>query len=173
MSHKTRVNGTLYDVKGGKALIGGTEYKIKKGRTLIAGTGYDIALETAGTETETWTLVKAPHLPDSSVTYDLYGTYGVTFESDGTTYGAIRLTKSTIGYRLTGMGEVQVYRQSSGGGSVAMSLAAREISPSAIITSGWGKIAYRTIIFSHPITSSMFNGSLLSWLQNNTDGSSI
>lgn len=42
MAHKTRVNGTIYDVKGGKCLVGGTSYDIKKGRTLINGTGYDI-----------------------------------------------------------------------------------------------------------------------------------
>lgn len=42
MSHKTLVNGTVYDVKGGKCLVNGTSYDIKKGRTLIGGTGYDI-----------------------------------------------------------------------------------------------------------------------------------
>ena len=42
MAHKTRVNGTIYDVKGGKCLVGGTSYDIKKGRTLIGGTGHDI-----------------------------------------------------------------------------------------------------------------------------------
>ena len=42
MSHKTIVNGTSYDVKGGKCLVNGTSYDIKKGRTLINGTGYDI-----------------------------------------------------------------------------------------------------------------------------------
>ena len=42
MSHKTLVNGTSYDVKGGKCLVNGTSYDIKKGRTLIGGTGYDI-----------------------------------------------------------------------------------------------------------------------------------
>lgn len=42
MSHKTRVNGTIYEVKGGKCLVNGTSYDIKKGRTLINGVGYDI-----------------------------------------------------------------------------------------------------------------------------------
>lgn len=42
MSHKTLVNGTAYEVKGGKCLVNGTSYDIKKGRTLIGGTGYDI-----------------------------------------------------------------------------------------------------------------------------------
>lgn len=44
-THKTLVNGTAYEVKGGKCLVNGTAYSIKKGRTLIGGTGYDIAFE--------------------------------------------------------------------------------------------------------------------------------
>ena len=35
MSHKTLVNGTVYEVNGGKCLVNGTAYDIKKGRTLI------------------------------------------------------------------------------------------------------------------------------------------
>ena len=42
MSHKILVNGTAYEVTGGKCLVNGTSYDIKKGRTLINGTGYDI-----------------------------------------------------------------------------------------------------------------------------------
>lgn len=41
-THKTLVNGTVYEVKGGKCLVNGTVYNILKGRTLIGGTGYDI-----------------------------------------------------------------------------------------------------------------------------------
>lgn len=41
-THKTIINGTVYEVKGGKCLVNGTSYDIKKGRTLIGGTGYDI-----------------------------------------------------------------------------------------------------------------------------------
>lgn len=44
---KTLVNGTAYDVKGGKCLVNGTAYSIKKGRTLINGTGYDITFAPA------------------------------------------------------------------------------------------------------------------------------
>lgn len=42
MAHKTLINGTNYEVKGGKCLVNGTVYNILKGRTLIDGTGYDI-----------------------------------------------------------------------------------------------------------------------------------
>ena len=51
-THKTLVNGTAYEVKGGKCLVNGTVYSIKKGRTLIGGTGYDIAFEE--TISKTW-----------------------------------------------------------------------------------------------------------------------
>lgn len=44
-THKTLVNGTAYEVKGGKCLVNGTVYSIKKGRTLINGTGYDIKFQ--------------------------------------------------------------------------------------------------------------------------------
>lgn len=44
-THKALVNGTVYEVKGGKCLVNGTAYSVKKGRTLIGGTGYDIAVE--------------------------------------------------------------------------------------------------------------------------------
>lgn len=43
-THKVLIDGTLYDVKGGRPLIGGTGYSLKKGRTLVGGTGYDISL---------------------------------------------------------------------------------------------------------------------------------
>lgn len=46
-THKTLVNGTVYEVKGGKCLVNGVAYSIKKGRTLIGGTGYDITFEEA------------------------------------------------------------------------------------------------------------------------------
>lgn len=44
-NHKALVNGTVYEVKGGKCLVNGTAYSIKKGRTLIGGTGYDITFK--------------------------------------------------------------------------------------------------------------------------------
>ena len=44
-THKVLINGTEYEVKGGKCLVNGTSYDIKKGRTLIGGTGYDITFK--------------------------------------------------------------------------------------------------------------------------------
>lgn len=49
-THKTLVNGTAYEVKGGKCMVDGTVYNILKGRTLIGGTGYDITFPERGTK---------------------------------------------------------------------------------------------------------------------------
>lgn len=45
MAHKTLINGTAYEIKGGKTLIGGTAYGIASGKTLVGGTGYDVSFE--------------------------------------------------------------------------------------------------------------------------------
>lgn len=42
MSHKTLVNGTVYEVDGGKTLIDGVAYSIDKGKTLAGGTVYEV-----------------------------------------------------------------------------------------------------------------------------------
>lgn len=42
MAHKTLVNGTAYEISGGRTLVNGTGYSIAKGRTLVNGTGYDV-----------------------------------------------------------------------------------------------------------------------------------
>ena len=46
MAHKTLVNGTSYEITGGKTLVNGTSYSISKGRTLVNGTGYDVSFKT-------------------------------------------------------------------------------------------------------------------------------
>ena len=52
-TNTTLINGTSYDVKGGKCLVNGTVYSVKKGRTLISGTGYDITLPGIGIRVST------------------------------------------------------------------------------------------------------------------------
>lgn len=42
MAHKTKINGTSYNITSGKALIEGTSHKIKKGKTKVDNTYYDI-----------------------------------------------------------------------------------------------------------------------------------
>lgn len=43
MAHKTKINGTTYDINGGSCKVNGTKYNINKGKTKINGTGYDIS----------------------------------------------------------------------------------------------------------------------------------
>ena len=43
MAHKTRINGTAYDIVGGMTRVNGTSYSVKNGKVLINGTGYDIS----------------------------------------------------------------------------------------------------------------------------------
>ena len=42
MAHKTLIDGTAYEIKGGRDLIGGTGYSKKNGKVLIYGIAYDI-----------------------------------------------------------------------------------------------------------------------------------
>ena len=60
MAHKTLVNGTVYEVKGGKCLVNGTAYSIKKGRTLINGTGEDIVFSSVSQilDENDWTTIR-------------------------------------------------------------------------------------------------------------------
>lgn len=44
MAHKTKVNGTNYDISGGKTRVNGTNYKVEGGKTRVGGTNYKIAL---------------------------------------------------------------------------------------------------------------------------------
>lgn len=45
MAHKTKVNGTAYDIVGGLTKVNGTDYNIIKGKTKVGGTNYDIQFE--------------------------------------------------------------------------------------------------------------------------------
>ena len=44
MAHKTLIDGTAYEVSGGKTLVSGTAYEIEIGKTLVSGTAYAIPL---------------------------------------------------------------------------------------------------------------------------------
>lgn len=46
MAHKTLIDGTAYEISGGKTLVDGTAYSIKSGKTLVDGTAYEIGFGT-------------------------------------------------------------------------------------------------------------------------------
>ena len=140
-THKTLVNGTVYEVKGGKCRVNGTVYNILKGRTLIGGTGYDITFEEA--IGKTWVLNEVlSGSVDKSANFQ---------SSDGTSYVRIKygfnsnLGFYTLQYFSTASetDPLWVYAQNNG-------------------QSRWRDSAKRTITFSEPPT-----GDLLTWLQAN------
>lgn len=86
MAHKTLINGTVYEVDGGKTLINGTAYEIANGKTSVGGTAYEIGFTspvaipiTADMYTKGLKL-----MPDGSTTSDggLYTTYAHIDVSD-------------------------------------------------------------------------------------------
>lgn len=47
MAHRTLVEGTAYEITGGRIITGGTAYQIAAGRTLVEGTGYGVSFGAA------------------------------------------------------------------------------------------------------------------------------
>ena len=43
MAHKTLIDGTAYEISGGRTLVDGTTYSIDKGKTLVDGTAHEIS----------------------------------------------------------------------------------------------------------------------------------
>lgn len=100
MSHKTLVNGTVYEVNGGKCLVNGTAYDIKKGRTLINGTGEDIVFSSVSPilDENDWTTIREVSDAGQGANYwsigdrkavTLDGTVGALTLSNYTTYAFI------------------------------------------------------------------------------------
>lgn len=139
-THKTLVNGTAYDVKGGKCLVNGTVYSIKKGRALVGGTGYDVTFEEPASKS--WYLNEG-----------LSGTVDATVifkSSDGTSYVRIK-----YGFNALGFYTLQYFSTAS------------ETDPLWVYAQNkgqnrWRDTAKRTITFDEPPT-----GDLLTWLQAN------
>ena len=100
MAHKTLVNGTVYEVNGGKCLVNGTSYDIKKGRTLINGTGEDIVFSSVSPilDENDWTTIREVSDAGQGSNYwsigerkaiTLNGTVGHLMLSNYTTYAFI------------------------------------------------------------------------------------
>ena len=138
-THKTLVNGTVYDVTGGKCLVNGTAYSIKKGRTLIGGTGYDIKFSGP----QTWILKEKP-VKNAGMS-EL-----VAFESNSLKFKQIEARSENEYFNL-----IYYYAEKSENITA--------YSYDEVFESGeWRDQAYRTIIFDEEPT-----GDLLTWLQAN------
>ncbi len=151
MAHKTLVNGTAYEVKGGKCLVNGTSYAIKKGKTLIGGTEYDIAFGP-----KTWLINE--YLSDSSLDNLGYipnysGYVGPPFISNGNSYLGMSIRLSTGIYEEKHL-HIYYYFLTEEGGTESLTAYENPY--------GWKKEAYRTVIFEDEPT-----GNLLTWLEEN------
>lgn len=138
-THKALVNGTVYDVTGGKCLVNGTVYSVKKGRTLIGGTGYDIKFSGP----QTWILKENP-VKNAGMS-EL-----VAFESNSLKFKQIE-ARSENGY----FNLIYYYAEKSENITVYSYDEVFEIG-------SWGAQDYRTITFEEEPT-----GDLLTWLQAN------
>lgn len=145
-THKTLVNGTVYQVKGGKCLVNGTVYNILKGRTLIGGTGYDINFE-----------------PDVSLTWYFNETIDITSQPDkfwGYSSGiAVSFVSGYYGFTYDHL--IRGYDDTYG---VRTLIYYRKITETRELAyrNGWRGQVYRTITFDELPT-----GDLLTWLQAN------
>lgn len=138
-THKTLVNGTAYEVKGGKCMVNGTVYNILKGRTLINGTGYDINFE-----------------PDVSLTWYFNQTLSIPVSTTSTTFSTRAHyeggSKTITGIQIINRGD-NPNMSYLGSGFASTAWDQRR---------GWRDTAYRTITFDEAPS-----GDLLAWLQEN------
>lgn len=138
-THKTLVNGTAYEIKGGKCLVNGTVYNILKGRTLIGGTGYDINFE-----------------PDVCLTWYFNQTLSIPVSTTSTTF-------STRAYYEGGSKTITGIQIINRGDNPNMSYLGSGFASTAWDQRrGWRDTAYRTITFDEAPS-----GDLLAWLQEN------
>lgn len=145
-AHKTLINGTAYEVKGGKCMVNGTVYSIKKGRTLIGGTGYDINFE-----------------PDVSLTWYFNETIDITSQPDkfwGYSSGiAVSFVSGYYGFTYDHL--IRDYDDTYGVRTLIYYRKSTETRELAY-RNGWRGEVYRTITFDELPT-----GDLLTWLQAN------
>lgn len=145
-THKTLVNGTAYEVMGGKCLVNGTVYNILKGRTLIGGTGDDINFE-----------------PDVSLTWYFNETIDITSQPDnfwGYSSGiAVSFVSGYYGFTYDHL--IRDYDDTYG---VRTLIYYRKVTETRELAyrNGWRGEVYRTITFDELPT-----GDLLTWLQAN------
>lgn len=145
-THKTLVNGTAYEIKGGKCLVNGTVYNILKGRTLIGGTGYDINFE-----------------PDVSLTWYFNETIDIMSQPDnfwGYSSGiAVSFVSGYYGFTYDHL--IRGYDDTHG---VRTLIYYRKITETSELAyrNGWQGEVYRTITFDEAPS-----GDLLAWLQEN------
>ena len=132
MAHNTLIDGTAYEVSGGRTLVDGTGYDIDKGNTLVDGTGYEIGFGVSYTETVT-TVSHVPNLKSTGTVYlgtgykivdgkyvlksarsyrvsSYKGKSIVTLSSGGVRYAMIDTDEGDVMYKMEYSGGSQVYK---------------------------------------------------------------
>lgn len=124
-THKTLINGTVYDVTGGKCLVNGTAYSIKKGLALVDGTETEIKFQNG----YTWVIKEEPTMPIASAYFE----YAVAFVSNGETFSRFYLGGKRQDYFGLFYGNKYIYNPMD----------------------GWTNQAYRTITFEEEPTGDL------------------
>lgn len=124
-THKVLIDGTLYDVKGGRPLIGGTGYSLKKGRTLVGGTGYDVKLKNS----LTWYL-------NNNLGYDVLAGTRIGFTANGEHFTYIQSDGGVLFFSL-------------------VDFVGNPYNRTYVYNGGWVNVAYRTITFDEEPTGDL------------------
>ncbi len=88
MAHKTLVNGTAYEISGGKTLVNGTGYKIKSGKTMVGGTVYEVGFAPA---TAILTITASNSARDYLAVYGTYTTLHIRYTTPDGISGTLEI----------------------------------------------------------------------------------
>ena len=182
MAHKTLIEGTTYDIKGGKTLIDGTAYSVKGGKTLIDGTIHSINFGVewkkyncnANTYTSTQYYTSSQYVGNTgNLIYNSTSEWPTMYKyyawsSSTGYYGTNGITQATPGYIVGSSGSYQVvYLLKSRSSSNSKWYYAYEIvasaypSTSSYTTYSKGSTSYGTVIAdegSYPENGSLIEG---------------
>ena len=75
MAHKTLIDGTAYEISGGKTLIDGVAYSIDKGKTLVGGTAYEVGFGQLATITVIGDSDGLGYIEHNGIAYDSAATF--------------------------------------------------------------------------------------------------
>lgn len=116
MSHKTMINGTLYEIDKGKSLVEGTIREIDHGKTLVGGTAYEVGFAPSTANVRITTpdntnasfpniIINGVNYNDTNTTYELVVPIGTVVE-----VGGYYLNDTHVSGNYTIMGDVEIQR---------------------------------------------------------------
>ena len=116
MAHKTLIDGTAYEISGGKTLIDGTAFSIKGGKTLVDGTAYEVGFGSAMANVKITTpdsnnasfpniIIDGVNYNNTEIEYELVVPIGTIAE-----VGGYYLNDTYVSGNYTIMGDVEIQR---------------------------------------------------------------